>query len=336
MAGSPLVRMAVDVLTALRALPGGPGCSTRSGSTRRVDRRRRRARRCSAARARDIDLVVEGDAAPLAAHARAWSRLHERFGTVAAIVAGEPVDIAMARTERYAAPGRAARRRARRPRRGFACAATSPSTRWRSTCAARCTRAPDAVEDLDAGRLRVLHERSFLDDPTRLWRLARYAARLGFGVEPETERLAREAVAAGALRTVSGPGSATSSARAQRDRSARALAAAHDLGLLPPGLVPRRGSCATRWPCCPTTAIRASWRSPRWRGDRRDAPARLARPWRSRHAIATSSFLRGGRRALAASSPRRGPRRSPRRAPAARRAGRAGRRARPARRGARR
>ena len=34
--------------------------------------------------------------------------------------------------------------------------------------------APGAFEDLRAGRLRVLHERSFLDDPTRLWRLARY------------------------------------------------------------------------------------------------------------------------------------------------------------------
>jgi tRNA nucleotidyltransferase (CCA-adding enzyme) len=39
--------------------------------------------------------------------------------------------------------------------------------------------------------LRVLHEASFRDDPTRLLRLARYAARLAFTVEPETLRLAR-------------------------------------------------------------------------------------------------------------------------------------------------
>jgi tRNA nucleotidyltransferase (CCA-adding enzyme) len=41
--------------------------------------------------------------------------------------------------------------------------------------------------DLDAGLLRVLHPASFLDDPTRAVRAARYAARLGLSLEPETE-----------------------------------------------------------------------------------------------------------------------------------------------------
>jgi tRNA nucleotidyltransferase (CCA-adding enzyme) len=49
-----------------------------------------------------------------------------------------------------------------------------------------------------------MHDRSFLDDPTRLLRAVRYATRLGFSFEPETERLAREAVAGEALGTVSG------------------------------------------------------------------------------------------------------------------------------------
>ena len=44
-------------------------------------------------------------------------------------------------------------------------------------------RVEHALEDLAARRLRVLHERGFLDDPTRLLRLARYGARLGFAVE---------------------------------------------------------------------------------------------------------------------------------------------------------
>jgi tRNA nucleotidyltransferase (CCA-adding enzyme) len=57
---------------------------------------------------------------------------------------------------------------------------------------------------MEAGVVRVLHERSFLDDPTRLLRALRYATRLGFELDPETERLAREAVAADALSTVSG------------------------------------------------------------------------------------------------------------------------------------
>jgi tRNA nucleotidyltransferase (CCA-adding enzyme) len=50
----------------------------------------------------------------------------------------------------------------------------------------------------------VLHDRSFSDDPTRLLRLARYASRLGFSVEPHTRSLADAAVREGAVGTVSG------------------------------------------------------------------------------------------------------------------------------------
>ena len=63
---------------------------------------------------------------------------------------------------------------------------------------------PEARADLDARVLRVLHDDSFRDDPTRLVRLARYAGRLGFEAEPHTAGLARAAVAGGALATVSG------------------------------------------------------------------------------------------------------------------------------------
>jgi tRNA nucleotidyltransferase (CCA-adding enzyme) len=47
--------------------------------------------------------------------------------------------------------------------------------------------------DLEAGLLRVLHANSFADDPTRALRAARYAARFGFELEPETEALLRGA-----------------------------------------------------------------------------------------------------------------------------------------------
>jgi tRNA nucleotidyltransferase (CCA-adding enzyme) len=49
------------------------------------------------------------------------------------------------------------------------------------------------VDDLRAGVLRVLHDRSFVDDPTRALRAARYAARFGFDLEPSTSRLLTEA-----------------------------------------------------------------------------------------------------------------------------------------------
>jgi tRNA nucleotidyltransferase (CCA-adding enzyme) len=60
-----------------------------------------------------------------------------------------------------------------------------------------------ALDDLTARRLRTLHERSFLDDPTRLLRMARYRARLGFEPDEQTVRLAEQAIATGALDTVS-------------------------------------------------------------------------------------------------------------------------------------
>ena len=43
--------------------------------------------------------------------------------------------------------------------------------------------------DLEAGRVRILHARSFEDDPTRILRAVRYAGRLGFEIEEETARL---------------------------------------------------------------------------------------------------------------------------------------------------
>jgi tRNA nucleotidyltransferase (CCA-adding enzyme) len=58
--------------------------------------------------------------------------------------------------------------------------------------------------DLERRFVRVLHEQSFLDDPTRIVRAVRYETRLGFQMDPDTERFAREAVAIGAMKTLSG------------------------------------------------------------------------------------------------------------------------------------
>ena len=55
---------------------------------------------------------------------------------------------------------------------------------------------PGARQDLEDGVLRVLHERSFVDDPTRMLRLVRYAARLEFAPDPGTEALIDPALCA--------------------------------------------------------------------------------------------------------------------------------------------
>ena len=50
------------------------------------------------------------------------------------------------------------------------------------------------LEDLRAGRIRALHDQSFADDPTRIFRAIRFAVRLGFTVEEGTERWLRSAL----------------------------------------------------------------------------------------------------------------------------------------------
>jgi tRNA nucleotidyltransferase (CCA-adding enzyme) len=59
------------------------------------------------------------------------------------------------------------------------------------------------VEDCSGGVLRTMHPASFLDDPTRLFRAARYCVRLGLAPDDETDGAARRAVASGALNTIS-------------------------------------------------------------------------------------------------------------------------------------
>lgn len=50
-----------------------------------------------------------------------------------------------------------------------------------------------ARKDIDAGLIRVLHTKSFFDDPTRLYRAVRFAGRFGFRAAPITKQLFLEA-----------------------------------------------------------------------------------------------------------------------------------------------
>jgi tRNA nucleotidyltransferase (CCA-adding enzyme) len=145
---------------------------------------------------REIDVVVEGDPAATIAALGGTVREHDRFGTaVVELADGERIDVVRARAESYAAPGALPDVRpgtleedlARRDLTANAIAlrANEDGVQVRS--------APGALDDLEAGILRVLHDASFVDDPTRLWRVARYAARLGFRVDPHTAALAAAA-----------------------------------------------------------------------------------------------------------------------------------------------
>lgn len=202
----------------------------------------------------DLDIVVEGDAAAVGRTlvARLGGRLvraHERFGTATLILpGGRRVDFARARAESYPAPGalpivRPASLAEDLGRRDFTVNALAVALD--ATHGGTLTATAGALDDLAARRLRVLHPASFRDDPTRLLRLARYAGRLDFAVDPDTARLARDAVAAGALGTVSaGRIGAELRLTLGEDRALEALARADELGLLGalgPGLRIDRG-----------------------------------------------------------------------------------------------
>jgi tRNA nucleotidyltransferase (CCA-adding enzyme) len=145
-----------------------------------------------------VDVVVEGDAVALARRVaeRVGGRVvvHERFGTATVELDGGGLDVAAARRETYARPGAlpdvelGATVREDLARRDFTVNAIAVSLDDASILAA-----PLALEDLEAHVLRVLHDESFVDDPTRLLRLARYSARLGFSAEPHTAELAAAA-----------------------------------------------------------------------------------------------------------------------------------------------
>ncbi|MCW3028355.1 MAG: Polynucleotide adenylyltransferase region, partial [Solirubrobacterales bacterium] len=135
------------------------------------------------------------------------AKLHERFGTAVVEWVDGRIDVAERRAESYPRPGalpevRPGTAAEDLERRDFTVNAIAVALGGPRSGEVEAV--DHALEDLAAGRLRVLHERSFLDDPIRLLRLARYHARLGFEVDPETALLAQRAIAAKALGTVSG------------------------------------------------------------------------------------------------------------------------------------
>lgn len=159
----------------------------------------------------DLDLAVEGDARSvgraLADRLGGVAREHERFGT-ATVRAGELVfDLATTRRETYHEPGALPRVEAASldedlGRRDFAINAMAVGLSGDDL--GHLYDPCGGVADLEEGVVRVLHDGSFIDDPTRLLRAVRYEVRLGFRMDRRTDDLARSAAAGGALRTVSG------------------------------------------------------------------------------------------------------------------------------------
>ncbi len=156
----------------------------------------------------DVDLAIDGETRELAAGIGSPQPLSEsRFSTICVSRGTVRYDLARTRSERYAHPGalpevEPAPIATDLLRRDFTVNAIALGLTGADTGVLLA--APRAHDDLERRALAVLHDTSFEDDPTRLLRLARYAARLGFTIAPHTRELAAGAIATGALDTVSG------------------------------------------------------------------------------------------------------------------------------------
>lgn len=142
----------------------------------------------------DVDLAVEGDAIEFARGLGGEVTAHGRFGTaVVRFPDGRQLDVVTCRRETYAAPAAlpdvaAGTIEDDLARRDFTVNAMAASL---GSDFGRIRDPHGGRADLEAQVVRVLHPGSFTDDPTRIFRAVRYETRLGFRMDPETERLAR-------------------------------------------------------------------------------------------------------------------------------------------------
>jgi tRNA nucleotidyltransferase (CCA-adding enzyme) len=160
----------------------------------------------------DLDIAVEADAHAtarvLAERLGGVVREHDRFATATVYLDTSLwVDVAQTRTETYPTPGslpvvKPAELADDMRRRDFTINAMAVALRGDEL--GHLHDPHGGRRDLDDRLVRVLHDQSFLDDPTRLIRAARYETRLGFHMDDHTERLARDAVEIGAMKTLTG------------------------------------------------------------------------------------------------------------------------------------
>jgi tRNA nucleotidyltransferase (CCA-adding enzyme) len=172
----------------------------------------------------DLDLVVDGyhqaaesgagmtlAQALQALYPAARLEVHGKFQTAALLWHKDPVldslwiDIATARTEFYPYPAanpevEASSIQQDLYRRDFTINALA--LRLTEPNAGEMLDFFGGVEDLQAGRVRVLHANSFIEDPTRIYRGVRFATRLGFEFDSQTEDYIRHAIASGIYRQV--------------------------------------------------------------------------------------------------------------------------------------
>jgi len=159
----------------------------------------------------DIDCVVEGDACGLAGELSTELgvgniSLNKKFNTAKITTGDLTIDIASAREEKYTEAGalptvRLSTIRQDAMRRDFSINALYISIHPRDF--GKLCSEQSHLDDLKKGVIRVFHDKSFEDDPTRIFRALRFAARFGFRIEPRTRRLLQKAIKDGMLEKIS-------------------------------------------------------------------------------------------------------------------------------------
>jgi tRNA nucleotidyltransferase (CCA-adding enzyme) len=160
----------------------------------------------------DMDVTVEGDgiffAERFAACHGCRVRSHRKFGTAVVIFPdGTKIDVASTRLEYYESPGMlpTVERSSLRHdlyRRDFTVNTLAFSVNAGSF--GRLTDYFGGQQDIQEGVVRVLHNLSFVEDPTRVFRAIRFEQRLRFRIAPHTENLIRNAVRMNVLHRVGG------------------------------------------------------------------------------------------------------------------------------------
>ena len=160
----------------------------------------------------DLDVVVEGDgiafAEAFAAEFGCRVRCHRKFGTAVLIFPdGFKLDVASARLEYYLHPGALpdvehASLKLDLYRRDFTVNTLAIALNHASF--GELVDHYGGVRDLEDRAVRVLHNLSFIEDPTRMFRAVRFEQRLGFRIGRQTEQLLRSAVRLKVTERVSG------------------------------------------------------------------------------------------------------------------------------------
>jgi tRNA nucleotidyltransferase (CCA-adding enzyme) len=158
----------------------------------------------------DLDIVVEGKAHRLAqkvaGRLEGFCRRHQAFGTATVEMPDKKIDFATARTEKYSHSGALPKVSPASLeddlfRRDFTINAMAISLNKKDY--GRLIDIYCGFKDLKSGVIRVLHDKSFTDDPTRILRALRFEQRFSFSLAPHTLGLMKKALQREALKAVS-------------------------------------------------------------------------------------------------------------------------------------